>query len=199
MSSVREGRIADRVTKFVVAKLKERDHLVTVVDPKELNLPVIGKRYDKCPEGTAPQALKQLFEVICHADAFLIVSAEYNHSIPPALTNMLDHFTPSNYKYRPSAIVCYSISPYGGVRAAMQLRAFLAELQTPSIPRLFPVPSAHQNLDEDGNPLEQDLNVRIVGFLDEVGGGEETHNCSREFVCRLLYAHPIYLIVSKLF
>ena len=138
MGSVREGRVADRVTKFVVAKLKERNHLVTVVDPKELNLPLIDKAYSSYPEGTAPQALKQVAEIIRHADAFLVVSAEYNNSISPALTNMLDHFSPSSYKYRPSAIVCYSIGPYGGVRAAMQLRAFLAELQTPSDSTTFP-------------------------------------------------------------
>ena len=43
------------------------------------------------------------------ADAF-VVSGEYNHSIPPALSNLLDHFL-EEYFWRPSAIVCYSRRP----------------------------------------------------------------------------------------
>ena len=47
------------------------------------------------------------------ADAFVIVTAEYNHSIPPALSNTLDHFL-EEYFWRPSAIVCYSAGAFGG-------------------------------------------------------------------------------------
>ena len=53
---------------------------------------------------------------------FAIVSGEYNHGIPPGLKNLLDHFL-EEYFFRPSAIVCYSAGQFGGVRAAMQLRA----------------------------------------------------------------------------
>jgi NAD(P)H-dependent FMN reductase len=35
-----------------------------------------------------------------------VVSGEYNHSIPPALSNLLDYFI-EEYLWRPSAIVCY--------------------------------------------------------------------------------------------
>jgi NAD(P)H-dependent FMN reductase len=42
------------------------------------------------------------------ADAFIIVTAEYNHSVPPALSNLLDHFGSSAYSYKPSGIICYS-------------------------------------------------------------------------------------------
>ena len=81
--------------------------------------------------------LERLAGLIKAADGFIIVSGEYNHSIPPALSNLLDHFL-EEYFWRPSAIVCYSAGPFGGVRAAMQLRAMLCELGTPSIPSLLP-------------------------------------------------------------
>ena len=35
------------------------------------------------------------------ADSFIICSAEYNSALPPALTNMLDHYPPAAYKDRP--------------------------------------------------------------------------------------------------
>ena len=62
------------------------------------------KEYEK---GQAPEVLERLATRIRAADAFIIVSGEYNHSIPPALSNLLDHFL-EEYFWRPSAIVCYS-------------------------------------------------------------------------------------------
>ena len=101
------------------------------------------------------------------ADAFVVVSGEYNHSIPPALSNLLDHFL-EEYFFRPSAIVCYSAGAFGGVRAAMQLRAMLCELGTPSIPSLFPIPKVQDAFDEDGTPRDEAYPRRIVRFLDEL-------------------------------
>lgn len=69
----------------------------------------------------------------------MIVSGEGNHTVSPALANLLDHFL-EEYFYKPSAIVCYSAGSFGGVRAAVALRAMLAELGMSSIPSVFPVP-----------------------------------------------------------
>ena len=77
----------------------------------------------------------------------MIVSGEYNHSIPPALTNLLDHFLEECF-WRPSAIACYSAGAFGGVRAAMQLRATLAELGMPSIPSIHPMPKVQDQFDD---------------------------------------------------
>jgi NAD(P)H-dependent FMN reductase len=82
------------------------------------------------------------------------------------LKNLLDHFQ-SEYLYKPSAIVTYSAGPFGGVRALINLRAILAELGTPSIPSAFPVSQVQDAFDDDGNPLDQAYNERIVKFLDE--------------------------------
>ena len=101
------------------------------------------------------------------ADAFIIVSGEYNHSIPPALSNLLDHFL-EEYFWRPSAIVCYSAGAFGGVRAAMQLRAMLCELGTPSIPSLLPVPRVQDAFDDDGRPRDEAYHRRAARFLDEL-------------------------------
>ena len=111
------------------------------------------KEYEK---GQAPEILERLATRIRAADAFIIVSGEYNHSIPPALSNLLDHFL-EEYFWRPSAIVCYSAGAFGGVRAAMQLRAMLCELGTPSIPSLLPVPRVQDAFDEEGHPREEIL------------------------------------------
>ena len=117
------------------------------------------KEYEK---GQAPEVLERLATRIRAADAFIIVSGEYNHSIPPALSNLLDHFL-EEYFWRPSAIVCYSAGAFGGVRAAMQLRAMLCELGTPSIPSLLPVPRVQEAFDEEGHPRDESYNQRRRG------------------------------------
>ncbi len=117
--------------------------------------------------GTPPRCSKSLAEAIRQADAFLIVCGEYNHSIPPALSNLLDHFL-EEYFWRPSAIACYSAGAFGGVRAAMQLRAMLCELGTPSIPSLLPIPRVQDAFDEQGRPHDDAYHQRAARFLSEL-------------------------------
>ena len=164
--SARRGRQGIKAARFVVRKLEERGHAVTLVDSLEHPLPLLDLMYKEYEEGTAPKAMETVGEILNTADGFVIVSAEYNHSIPAALKNLLDHFQ-SEYLYKPSAIVTYSAGPFGGVRALINLRAILAELGTPSIPSAFPVPQVQNAFDDDGNPLDQAYDERIVKFLDE--------------------------------
>ena len=116
-------------------------------------MPLLDRMYKEYEKGTAPQILESLATLYRTADAFVVVTGEYNHSIPPALSNLLDHFL-EEYFFRPSAIVCYSSGAFGGVRAAMQLRAMLCELGMPSISSLFPIPSIQTAFDDDGTPRD---------------------------------------------
>ncbi len=164
--SVRSQRLGIRAAHFIIKMLKGRKHKVTLVDPLELKLPLLDRRYSDYG-GNAPEKLKKLAAIFRASDAFVIVSGEYNHSIPPALSNLLDHFY-EEYFWRPSAIACYSAGPFGGVRAAMQLRAMLAELGMPSIPAIFPIPKVQDAFDEQGNAKDESYSARINRFLDEL-------------------------------
>lgn len=168
LGSVRTERKGIRAARFVHRSLVERGHDVTLVDPKELKLPLLDRMYKEYERGKAPAELERLATLYRAADAFVIVSAEYNHSIPPALSNLLDHFL-EEYFFRPSAIVCYSAGAFGGVRAAMQLRAMLGELGMPSISSLFPIPKVGQALDEAGTPQDEGMMTkRFVRFASEL-------------------------------
>jgi NAD(P)H-dependent FMN reductase len=172
LGSVRSERMGERAAKWAVSQLESRGHEVVLVDAAALKLPLLDKmwkeikkdppaKYAKLHETLAP--LAKLYE---RADGFCVVSAEYNHSVPPGLSNLIDHFL-EEYFFRPSAIVCYSGGPFGGVRAAMQLRALLAETGMPSIPSLQPVPSIGSALSADGVALTQDLAEKSGRFFDE--------------------------------
>ncbi len=165
--SVRHHRQGIKAARFIVGECKARGHNAMLVDPMELQLPLLDKMYKEYEPGQAPEVLTRLAGQIKAADAFIIVSGEYNHSIPPALSNLLDHFL-EEYFWRPSAIVCYSAGAFGGVRAAVQLRAMLCELGTPSIPSLLPIPAVQDAFDEEGRPKDESYHRRAGRFLDEL-------------------------------
>jgi len=164
--SVRSDRQGIKAAKFLVNKVKERGHEVSLIDPLEYNFGLLDKMYKEFEKGKAREKMEELAEKIRTADGFIVVSGEYNHSIPPALTNLMDHFL-EEYFFRPSGIVCYSAGRFGGVRAAMQLRAFLAEIGTVSIPTLFPIPEVQDAFDDKGEPVNKDYHDFIKQFLDE--------------------------------
>ncbi|HLK11390.1 MAG TPA: NADPH-dependent FMN reductase [Candidatus Binatia bacterium] len=165
--SVRTARQGIRAARYVVRRLGDRGHAVTLLDPLELRLPLLDLMYKEYPAGRAPAPLETIAAALRAADGFVIVTGEYNHGVPPALSNLLDHFL-EQWFWRPSAIVCYSGGAFGGVRAAVHLRAMLGELGMPSIPSLFPVPEVQHAFAEDGAPLRPSLDARLARFLDEL-------------------------------
>jgi NAD(P)H-dependent FMN reductase len=165
--SVRSHRQGIKAAKFITNKVKERGHEVKLIDPLEYKLPMLDKMYKEYEKGKAPAPIEQVARILEKADAFITVTGEYNHGIPPALKNLLDHFQ-KEYFFKPSAIASYSGGPFGGIRAAMQLRPVLAELGTPSIPTTFPISAVRSSFDEQGKALDEAYNRRITKFLDEL-------------------------------
>jgi NAD(P)H-dependent FMN reductase len=164
--SVRDGRQGIKAAKFVIKEFERRKHFVKLVDPLEYDIPLLKKMYKEYGEGEAPENLQKLHDLFTKADAIVVVSAEYNHSIPPALSNLLDHFMPEFF-HKPSGIVTYSAGPFGGVRAGVHLRDLLGELGMSAIPSMFPI-SKIQDFSNDGEPSEERYKERIKKFLDEL-------------------------------
>jgi NAD(P)H-dependent FMN reductase len=164
--SVRSERQGIKAARFIERKFSERGHDVTLVDPLEHRLPLLDYMYKEYEEGEAPEAIEKLGRIISGSDSFVIVTGEYNHSVPPALKNLLDHYQ-GEYFFKPSSIACYSAGPFGGVRAAVHLRAIMAELGSPSLPTLFPVSAVQDAFRDNGTPLEEAYERRIVQFIEE--------------------------------
>jgi NAD(P)H-dependent FMN reductase len=163
--SVRTERQGIRVARFILSELQGRGHDATLVDPLIHKLPLLDRMYKEY-KGNAPAPLEELAMLYRKVDGFVVVSGEYNHGIPPALKNLLDHFL-EEYFWRPSAIACYSAGIFGGVRAAMQLRVTLAELGMPSIPSILPFGRVGGTFSEDGIPQDEAVVPRTKRFLDE--------------------------------
>ncbi|KAG8191691.1 hypothetical protein JTE90_016478 [Oedothorax gibbosus] len=155
LGSVREGRMCTRIGKFIQKQLEERNHKVTIFDPLEMDFPLVKKplhfyRADEVP----PAWLVQRNALVEEADGYVAISGEYNRCIPPALSNMMDHFPPKSYRCKPCSIVTYSMGPGGGCIAGMQLRYFLGELGMVTPGFMFINATVHTAFTEDGTPTE---------------------------------------------
>lgn len=164
--SARRARQGVKAARFIVRKLEERGHDVTLVDTNEYELPLLDLMYKEYEPGEAPTAMYEVARILAAADGFVVMSGEYNHSIPAALKNLLDHYQ-SEYHYKPSAIVTYSAGPFAGVRGLVNMRGILAELGTPTIPSAFPISQVFKAFDDAGNAADKAYDERIVKFLDE--------------------------------
>ncbi|XP_052086450.1 NADH-dependent flavin reductase subunit 2-like [Mytilus californianus] len=170
LGTVRENRVGLRVARFMKKQLEKRNYEVEMFDPLEMKFPMLHKPvhfYGPERKG-CPQWLLDAENKVKAADAFIVVSGEYNHSIPPALSNMLDHFPGSIFSYKPSAIVCYSPGIYGGMRAAMALRPLLSEIGTLSVSNIFGIPEVHKALDEEGAPKNDHMEKGAGKLLDQL-------------------------------
>ena len=176
--SVRSERRGLRVARYVMRRLETLGCMPVLVDPVERALPLLDRMYKEY-QGGAPAVLEELAELFRRADGFIIVSGEYNHTIPPALSNLMDHFL-EEYFWRPAAIACYSSGRFGGVRAAMSLRAMLGEMGMVTIPSLMPVPNVEAAFREDGTPADEKTDGYTATFFEEFVWYAKTLRAGRE-------------------
>ena len=164
LGSVRSERNGFRVAKWVSQKLKDRGHEVFVVDPIELELPLLDKMYKEMRD--PPQKLQNLQKVIHDAEGYIPITPEYNHSVSSALKNTLDYFL-EEYFFKPSAIISYSVGSFGGIVAGNHLRQILAEMGASAIPSQLSISKVHETFDVNGTLLDENYERRFARFLDE--------------------------------
>jgi NAD(P)H-dependent FMN reductase len=176
--SVRSARQGIKGAKFLCNQLTERGHEVQLIDAAAFQLPLLDKMYKEYDEKEAPEHLRTISTMLQRSDAFVLVSGEYNHSIPPALKNLLDHFQ-KEFFFKACGIVTYSAGPFGGVRAAVHLRAIVGELGMVSNPIMFPISAVGKAFDDEGKALDDAYPRRVARFLTELEWYAEALNVKR--------------------
>jgi chromate reductase, NAD(P)H dehydrogenase (quinone) len=166
-----DARLGDRVLKWVTSTLTSRidtvgeqriRHDFTVVDPKDVfaddgALAEISRGDMTVPTfflKELPPKAQALKLSIAEADCYIVVSPEYNHTVPPALASIMGHFGGSCYAAKPSGIVTYSAGPWGGMRAAMAICTMCHELGCLPVSALVGLPMASSILNSDGSPID---------------------------------------------
>ncbi|WP_433257729.1 NADPH-dependent FMN reductase [Streptosporangium sp. CA-135522] len=124
IGSVRQGRFGPTAAGWFAARAcRHPDIEVDVIDLAEAWLPMV------LPEagGPVPPAVQNLAPWLAAADAFVIVTPEYNHSFPASLKNAIDWYR-DEWRAKPVAFVSYGEAS-GGLRAVAQLRPVFAALE----------------------------------------------------------------------
>ena len=120
-----------------------------------------------------PTAVTQLKDLVAGADALLLVTPEYNHSIPGVLKNAIDWMTrPSNdiarvFGNKPVGLI--GATP-GGLGTAFSQTAWLPVLHTLGT-RIFTgrslyVSSAAKVFDGEGRIVDASVQQRLKGYLE---------------------------------
>jgi NAD(P)H-dependent FMN reductase len=146
--STREGRFCDVVARWAADEIGGHDGFaLRLVDPATLALPQRHEREKN-------QALRALEAELAAADAFVVVTPEYNHAYPAALKFLIDSFS-QPWRAKPVALVSYGgIS--GGLRAVEQLRLVFAEVHAVAIRDTVSFANARTRFDATGRLLDPD-------------------------------------------
>jgi chromate reductase, NAD(P)H dehydrogenase (quinone) len=124
-----------------------------------------------------PESVAELRETIRGADAVLIATPEYNHSLPGQLKNALDWASRpagrSALNGKPAAAIGASKSMFGGVWAQAELRKVLAAMGGRVIEAELPVARAHELLVGDRLELEPQQAERLEEILAELVAAAE--------------------------
>ncbi|KAG9415081.1 hypothetical protein AC1031_008509 [Aphanomyces cochlioides] len=169
LGSVRTGRQGTRVGKYLESKFLAAGAKVNVIDPVEYDVPLIAGQYAWLSEENQTDALKTLQAKFAESDALVLVTPEYNHSYSPVIANLLDYFWHKEFFGKVAGVATYSMSDFGGVRAAGPLHTLIVGLGLVTIPRELPFPSVHTSLNEDGTLSAEAGNS---GELLEDGAGK---------------------------
>jgi NAD(P)H-dependent FMN reductase len=162
--SPRSNSITKRVALHLFRILKETtQHEIGIIDMHEWNLPPMQTVFTSI-ENT-PDEFKALSKRIFEADAFILVSPEYNGSYSPAMKNLLDHFPKRHHK--PFGIVTASPGPLGGMRAAQQLLLLVPALFGIASPYLLIVASVDKKFDGEGELIDKSFQNNVHNFVAE--------------------------------
>ena len=132
-----------------------------------------------------PPAVTALKERLLRADAVLIVTPEYNHSVPGVLKNALDwasrkHDHLDVLAGKPAAMMGASPGRFGTTRAQLHLRSILPYLGLALLPKpeVF-LANARESFDDEGRLVDErarrqveTLLAAFADWIERIGGAE---------------------------
>lgn len=157
IGSTRQGRGTDRAAKWALAAAAKLDDIeAELLDLRDYDLPffdeAISPQYnpDRKPEGVVKEWLDKLAE----KDAFIVVTPEYNRTLPGVLKNAFDYVA-YELDRKPVGIIGHGST--GGAQAVHTIRSMAAGTLAVTVPRAVFINSpAKAAFSEDGT-LNEDL------------------------------------------
>jgi len=138
-------------------------HTVNIIDVREWNFPLLQEVISS-PEA-APEHLQPLAKRMFAAQAFILVTPEYNGTYTAALKNLLDHFPKQSHKA--FGVVTASPGAMGGMRASQQMLLLIPALFGVACPNMLIVPSVDKKFAPDGQLIDPSYAKAVETFTRE--------------------------------
>ncbi|NEB36488.1 NAD(P)H-dependent oxidoreductase [Streptomyces sp. SID14515] len=150
LGSNRDGRFGPVIADWFLTRAARHPGVETeLIDVVEADLPT-AITFTPGPEETA--RIGAVSARLAAADAFVVLTPEYNHSFPAPLKSLIDWHR-DEWQAKPVAFVSYGgIS--GGLRAVEHLRQVFAELHTVTVRDTVSFHNAGVLFDDEGRHLD---------------------------------------------
>ena len=162
IGSTRPNRVTPRVAKWVAAQAKELPGTeAELVDLANYDLPLFNEPSSPqfTPNRKPETAVDKWLLKLAEADAYVLVTPEYNRSTSGVLKNALDYID-FQFEKKPVALVGHGST--GGAQAISHLRGILPGLLAVTVPRATYFSGASEGLDENGN-LSKEIAAKPYG------------------------------------
>ncbi len=162
--SPRRQSITRRVALYLKKWLQQNTaHEINIIDVSEWELPLLQKIFVSVD--STPDKFKPLSQRMFDAEAFILVTPEYNGSYSPALKNLMDHYPKQHHK--PFGIATASTGGYGGMRSTQQLLLLVSALFGIASPYMLVVPFVDKKITPEGDLQDESFAHNVHNFTTE--------------------------------
>jgi NAD(P)H-dependent FMN reductase len=174
IGSTRPGRAADLVAPWVIDIVQGHGAFeVEVLDLRDWPLPMFGETFQTVGDFSDPTYSSPLVrswnKKIEEADAYLVITPEYNHSVPAVLKNAIDSvFVSFAFRNKPMSVVGYSGGIAGGVRAIEHLAHIAIEAEMVPLRTTTIFPQVFEAFGEDQRPKNPVAELSLLIALDDL-------------------------------
>jgi chromate reductase, NAD(P)H dehydrogenase (quinone) len=170
----RPGSNTRKVTTHVQAAYQALGVKTTVLDlaemPPEIFLP--------SSYGEKPASFKRFTDAVLGADGLVMVTPEYNGSLPGVLKYFIDMLPfPESFEHRPVSFVGLAAGVWGALRPVEQLQMIFGYRNAYIFPERVFMPGIGKLLDENGQFTNPEMAERIKkqaegfkGFVEKIRG-----------------------------
>lgn len=174
VGSTRPTRAADPVVRWVLDRAERHQAFrPELLDLRDWPLPMFGEHFGTIGDMRDPTysepVVRSWNAKIREGDAYLIVTPEYNHSIPGVLKNAIDSVWVSfAFRNKPVASVSYSGGQAGGVRAIEHLAQIAVEMGAVPMQSSLSIANVGSAFGADGEPVNPLDEARLGVLLDDL-------------------------------
>lgn len=174
LGSTRPGRAADLVAPWAIDRARRHGGFeVEVLDLRDWALPMFAETFETVGDFNDPTysspVVRSWNKKIAEADAYLVITPEYNHSVPAVLKNAIDSvFVSFAFRNKPMAAVGYSGGIAGGVRAIEHLAQIAVEAEMMFLRTATIFPQVFQAFAPDHEPLNPVADISLEIALDDL-------------------------------